>query len=533
MRRFLVVAILLTVAALGLRLFVALAVASDCSGDGPIYRQIAVNLIEGHGYSMETEAPYKPTLIRMPGYPLMLAGIFTLFGKDATTAVHVVQAVADTATCWAAALLCAFWAPRSWGPESRRRASLLAFALLAVCPFTLVYAGTLLTETWALLFGTLCVLAGSWALDAKRRGLIRWALAGLLGGAACFFRPDMGLLLAALGVVLVGGGAMEIAAARRNAGNGWRAMALPAGRMVLSGLALSAAFVAVLAPWTLRNATTFGLFEPLSPPTANMPGEFVPEGYSAWVKSWLAEPKYIEYFVWPLDERRMNPAALPRSASDSEGERDRVRLLFEAYNRSGERRLAGGGKTDSPPSMTPALDAEFLDLARERGVSHPLRQHVLLPARRAWNLWFDAHSAYYPFDGDLFPLSRLDAQAGQVVLLPLFYLMIWLYTVLALAGAVILWRSPGGKRWTALLFLLFAPRLAFMATLANPEPRYMIEMFPFLAAAGATALAFGRGGNVADGTQKGEALDVLRGSSLVSLRHAGLVGQELPGGARV
>lgn len=483
------IAFLLTVAALGLRLFVALVVASDCSGDGPVYRQIAVNLLEHHGYSLETEDPYLPTLIRMPGYPLVLAGIFALFGKSSAAPVHMVQAMADTATCWAAALLCALWAPRSWGRESRRLALLSAFALLAFCPFTLVYTGTLLTETWALLFGTLCVLAGSWALEAEGRGLLKWAAAGLLGSTACFFRPDMGLVLAALGVVLAGTWAVEAIAAKRNARRVWRAAAAPAGRMILRGLTLSAVFVAVLTPWTLRNALTFGLFQPLSPPTANMPGEFVAKGYAAWVKSWLAQPKYIELYFWPLDERPMDPTGLPSGVMDSAAERERVRSLFEAYNHGGEMAREGSGARSPAPKMTPALDAEFGALARERAATHPLRQYLLLPARRAWNLWFDTHSSYYPFDGDLFPLSELSAEEGQVIFLPLFYLMIWAYTLLALAGATIMWRSPGGRRWVALLFLLFVPRLAFLATLANPEPRYMIEMFPFVAAAGGIALA--------------------------------------------
>lgn len=490
MRRFLMVATLLTFAALGLRLFVALTVASDCSGDGPIYRQIGVNLLEHHGYSMETEDPYEPTLIRMPGYPLVLAGIFAVFGKGSTTAVFVVETAADTATCWAAALLCALWVPRSWRRESRRLASLAAFALLAACPFTMVYAGTLLTETWALLFGTLCVLAGSWALEAEGRGCFRWAAAGLLGGAASLFRPDTGLVLAALGAVLVGDWVVEAMAARRIAGRAWRVAPAPAGLMVLRGLALSAAFMAVLAPWAWRNARTFGLFQPLAPPAANMPGEFVPVGYASWVKSWLTDPKYIEYFIWPLEEGPMDPAALPPGATDSAEERERVRLLFNAYNRAGELPPKGDGDQAPTPTMTPALDAEFGALAQERAAAHPFRQNVLLPARRAWNLWFDTHSVYYRFDGDLFPLSQLSVEGGQVVWLPLFYLMSWMYAAVGLAGATILWRSPGGRRWAALLFLLFVPRLAFLAALANPEPRYMVEMLPFVAASGGIALAF-------------------------------------------
>ena len=483
-------ALLLTVLALGLRFFVALGVADDCSGDGPLYEQIAVNLLEGHGYSTETEEPYRPTLVRMPGYPAVLAATFALSGKGNAAAVHAVQAVADTGTCWAAALLCVLWAPVSWDRERRRLASLSAFALLAICPFTMVYAGTLLTETWALFFGTLCVLAGSWALKAEGQGLTRWTATGLLGGAACLFRPDSGLLLAALGTALAGADMAEVYGAMRSAGAGGRPAAAQAGRMILRGAVLSLAFAAVLAPWAVRNALTFGVFQPLSPAAASMPGEFVPYGYGAWVKTWLTEPKYIELFVWPVDERPMDPSGLPSGATDSPKERERVLALFEAYNHGEQRPEAGGAIRVPVPQMTPPLDAEFGALARQRAQAHPLRCFVLLPARRAWALWFDTHSVYYPFDGDLFPLSGLSAKGGEVIFLPLFYLTTWIYTALALVGALVLWRSPGSGRWAVLLALLFIPRLLFMAGLANPEPRYMVEMFPFVAAAGGTALAF-------------------------------------------
>ena len=44
-----------------------------------------------------------------------------------------------------------------------------------------------------------------------------------------------------------------------------------------------------------------------------------------------------------------------------------------------------------------------------------MRYGLLLPARRAWNIWFDTHSVYYPFDGDLLPLSNLETSAPGAV----------------------------------------------------------------------------------------------------------------------
>jgi 4-amino-4-deoxy-L-arabinose transferase-like glycosyltransferase len=57
--------------------------------------------------------------------------------------VRVLQALLDTATCGLIALLAFYWQPE----ESRKYASALAALVLAViCPFTTIYAATILTE---------------------------------------------------------------------------------------------------------------------------------------------------------------------------------------------------------------------------------------------------------------------------------------------------------------------------------------------------------------------------------------------------
>jgi len=64
-----------------------------------------------------------------------------------------------------------------------------------------------------------------------------------------------------------------------------------------------------------------------------------------------------------------------------------------------------------------------------------------------------------------------------------------LYTVLALIGGFIFWRHKDTRVWLLFLALLTLPRIAFLSTLENPEPRYVVELFAFLAAAGAVAVA--------------------------------------------
>src|SRR6185436_18818591 len=130
--------------------------------------------------------------------------------------------------------------------------------------------------------------------------------------------------------------------------------------------------------------------------------------------------------------------------------------------------------TDQEPQsveMTPAVDAGFAQLAQERVSHHPIRYYFWLPVKRAVALWFDTHSQYYPFEGELLPLDDLDYKAHQHLWLPLFAGLTWLYTLLGVVGAVFLWcsRSPGARRSVTLAGLIMFLRLGFFSTLENPE----------------------------------------------------------------
>ena len=477
-RRFWAIAVLLTLAALAFRLGLALGLPNDESDDGLIYTQIAVNVLSHKGYSMETEEPYTPTHIRTPGYPLTLAGIYAVFGKENDTVVRIVQALVDTAGCWIIALVCALWSPAGWDEARKHRAMLWALALVAACPFTAIYVACILTETWALFFGTLAVLAGSWALRGEGMAAGRWVSTGLLGGVAVLYRPDSGLLMAAVGGTLVVVWLREVFM-------GLRRGALT--RRPSQGFLLALAFAAVLAPWTMRNAVSIGVFQPLSPPHANMPGEFVPLGYDRWLRTWITDYRYIPAFEWQVGTDPLSVDQAPSKAFDSPEEKAEVAALFDRYNRGDSEAVPPAGRKLSP-SMTPAIDANFAALAKARIARHPVRYYVVLPVIRAAGLWFDTHSLYYPFEGELFLVSALDQEARQGFWLPLFLVLVWLYTLAALAGARVLWRE-GNRIWLLLLSLLFIPRLLFFASLENPEPRYMVELFPFVCAVGALALA--------------------------------------------
>jgi len=492
-RRFWFVYAAILIIALGFRLFVALRLANDEPDDGRVYSQIARNVLEQHVYSHDTQAPFNPSIIRLPGYPLFLVAIYSVFGHGNNTAVRVVQAVMDTTTCALIAWVVFEWAVDE---ERRHRAALIALGLAAVCPFTAIYVATILTEVPTNFLAVAMVLAATFAFKAtaRKKALMWWIVTGLIAGLAVLFRPDSGLFAAAIGGTLM----LSALLTRK---------LRPA---VLSAALFSIAFCIVLVPWTIRNRRVFHVFQPLGPAHGEMPDEFVARGYLLWVRTWLDESKYVGPALWSLDMRPMYVENFPARAFDSKEERERVAALLDKYNHpdgeeadedqssADEDDQNSGDEEDEPEEepeeeepaqteeanveMTPEIDAGFAQIGRERIAHSRLRYYVVLPLKRAGTLWFDTHSQYYPFNGDLLPLEDLDYSIHQQYWLPLFAGLTWIYTLLGVIGGWLLWRSrdPNARRWLLLALLLIFLRLGFFASLENPEPRYTVELFPFL-----------------------------------------------------
>jgi 4-amino-4-deoxy-L-arabinose transferase-like glycosyltransferase len=493
--------------ALGFRLFVALRLPNDTPDDGRVYAQIALNVLEQHVYSHETTAPYVPSLIRLPGYPLFLAGVYAVSGHGNNTAVRVIQALFDTGTCALIALVTFQWVDdEKW----KRPAVIAALTLAAACPFTTIYVATILTEVPTNFLAVAMVLAATFAFKApgKRRALVWWIITGLLAGTAVLFRPDSGLFAAAIGVTIIGSALLL-----RDT------FVQKMSQAVISALFFSLAFCLVLVPWTIRNRRVFHLFQPLSPAHGEMPGEFVPRGYLLWLRTWLDDGRYIGPVLWSLDTRRISIDDFPDSAFASDEERERVAALLQKYNHPDDQEdteAAGSQVPDTSSSedqpdegedegsnaaqtedqadmnveMTPQIDAGFAELGRDRKARAPVRYYVVLPVKRAKSLWFDTHSQYWPFDGELLPLEDLDYQSHQQYWLPLFAGLTWAYTILGLIGAWLLLRlrETNARRWVILALLIILVRIGFFSTLENPEPRYVVEVFPFLSILGGIAV---------------------------------------------
>lgn len=530
--------VLLLFVAFSFRVAVARFLPNDTPDDGRIYDQIARNVVDRHVYSHDSEPPFAPSLIRMPGYPLFLAGVHALTGHGMTP-VRIVQALMDTATCAMIAFVAFLWEPE----ESRkRRSSIAALLLAAVCPFTTIYVATILTEVPTMFFAVGMTLTATLALKAtsQKKTILLWIATGLLAGLSVLFRPDSGLFALALGLTLVTAtlGRSEVKLARPR-----HEILYRTARTSYLGAVFSLAFCLVLVPWAVRNYRVFHLFQPLSPAHAEMPGEFVPRGYLAWVRTWIDDGRYIEPAIWQLDAAPIKLSSIPDRAFDSAEEKQRVSALFEKYNHpvDDEPGLFADEKDSSTPTgsedqsqqdenaesskseadkaedkkdeanadesdekddeeddddesasadeasdqaveMTPEIDAGFAQIARERIARHPFRYYVWLPLKRARSLWFDTHSDYYPFQGQLLPLEDLDYDIHQQYYLPSFAALTLIYTLLGLAGAWFLWRTRNfnARLWVLLAALMIFLRVGFFASLENPEPRYVVEVFPFL-----------------------------------------------------
>jgi 4-amino-4-deoxy-L-arabinose transferase-like glycosyltransferase len=193
------------------------------------YDLLARNLLLHHELAFE---PGTPTSLRPPLYPLMVAGVYGVFGIENHHAVRILQAVLAIVT---ALLLYAL------GTRVHTSAAGLWLAAgFSLYPSWLAQTNLLLTET---LF-TLLLCAACYAVVVfYQEDKLRWlSAAGVLLGLAALTRSVVWLAppFLALFVVL-----------------SWRG-SWP--RRALAPVLLLAAFAATLAPWSIRNSLLQGTF---------------------------------------------------------------------------------------------------------------------------------------------------------------------------------------------------------------------------------------------------------------------------------
>ncbi len=432
-------------------------------GDSLVYGDIAHNLLQ-HGIYGFTQtigglpAPPRPTLIRLPGYPLFLAAIFRIVGVDRYVPVMLVQVVLDLWTC----LLLGGIARRLYG----ERAGVAAAWMGAVCPFMANYVAAPLTETPTLF----CIAAAFYALvrwREERGGWLYVSAAALSWGL--LLRPEQGMLAAAT-VPCVGwiawsarrtrGGLTRISKAGQDSSGLWRW-----GKPVV---VLSALTLLPLAPWAGRNWRTFHVFQPLAPRFANDPGETTPFGFQRWYRTWAVDFASTDLIYWNYDGVVLSVGDLPNRAFDSQAQYEATAKLIDDYNQN--------------QASTPALDARWDALGQERIGADPLRYYVAMPLGRLVNMALRPRTEMLAV-----PLEWWHFGGGHWR----SALFAWGYGALnlvyfALAGWG-LWRGPRDVVVWGMVALV-AMRMALLLTIDNSEMRYTLEFYPVLIVLGARVL---------------------------------------------
>lgn len=409
------------------------------AGDSILYQDIAQSWLHKGIYGFATATSARPTLIRLPGYPLVLAGLAWLFDPLLNAVpgtlrsflpVFYLQIAADLATCWIVSSM----ARRMGGA----RAGVAALALACLCPFTANYTAVPLTETFTLFFLALAFYALQRWLHGKQP---RWvAVIALALAWSILLRPDQGLLAAAILPVLC----------------------FAANRKRVATLALCAALTAVpFIPWTVRNYRTFHVFQPLAPKQAIDPGESAPLEFQRWFRTWGVDFTATQDAYWNYPEDPVEVNDLPPRAFDSPAQRERTDAVLK--------RAAEAGK------LSPAVEIDFKALADQRIAAHPLRYYVALPVARLLNMLLNPRV-------EMLPVAERWWQYREH---PVQTVLVWGYAALNLAYVIAAGMGFAAMEKRQRLLALsmagyIALRCLLLLTLDNAEQRYTLEFFPIL-----------------------------------------------------
>jgi MFS family permease len=438
-------------AGLALRL-VWVAIFQDFDGDSEVYAILAKNLLVNHAYALDN--PFHLTLIRLPGYPVFMAVIFSVFGIENYNAVCYVQAFVDMGTCL---LLAGFVRD-----HVSRRAALVTLWIACLCPFTANYTAVPLTECAAIFCVALGLFAAgrliqsirsintcaSGAASRARMGWLLLTVAALI--CAIGLRPDGVLLWAAIVPGI------------------WWYTRKDAPKAGLRN-ALLCGFLAVLplVPWSIRNYHVYHVFQPLAPRSAMDPIESPLEGFDRWTTTWEIDYVSLGEIWWLGDNLPIDTKLLPSRAFDNEQEYRETAKLIADYNEL--------------CTITPELDARFEALAEQRIHRHPLRQYVLLPLARLADMWLRPRIEYL---NDAVPERWWEwrLHPGQSLCAAAYGL---LDAILLIAAAIGFARRKVPLQ--AVLLAYVALRCLVLLRMPNAEPRYTIEAFPIVIVAAAVA----------------------------------------------
>jgi len=210
------------------------------------YYQIANNLLLGHGFSIENEAPYSPDAERTPLYPLFVAGIFKIF--HGPQLLFLIQAMLGAMT----AVIAYFIAKEFLSPGFAAGVGFLT----ALEPYTAYLTGLIMTET----VFTFLFLLGFYVFlrSIGKKNIFLIASAGILLGAATLVRPTIQYLPFAFLIVM------------------WLSWKHADAKFFKHAALFIGIFLLVLFPWLVRNYQVFGVPQISDSPDKNLYGYLAP-----------------------------------------------------------------------------------------------------------------------------------------------------------------------------------------------------------------------------------------------------------------
>jgi hypothetical protein len=255
--------------------------------------RIARALVTGYGYADPFTGHSGPTAWVPPLYPLLLAGVFKVFGVYTAASAWVILTINSIFSAATSSVIYEI-AARCFNATGRgRKIALWSGWLWALHPAAMQYAVRWIWDmaVTAFFFSKLVVLAlrirgiGEDRPADETQTTSRWAMFGVLSGMIGLLNSALLLFVPVCGVWMLLGVAKNKAA-------------LP--RTVLKAVIAAVIFAACLAPWMWRNWTVFHAFVPIR---GNFGAELhasVAEGYNGFTMGGPVPicdvcPEYIEY----------------------------------------------------------------------------------------------------------------------------------------------------------------------------------------------------------------------------------------------
>lgn len=204
------------------------------------HRSIAHNLLRGQGFAFTDFGYHGLSSVQSPTYPILLAGLFSVFGVDSAAAyatAMLINAAIGALTVWLTYLLA-----RTMG--ACVGVSIVAAGLFAVWP-TQVYTVTHAQAIVAVTAGLAAVIVLFYrSIDTGR--LLPWVGFSIVGCLAALTDPALLPPMALSGLLILG----------------WRSNLSWPMRIRNAAVLLVAALL-IIGPWTLRNRMVHGIWIPV------------------------------------------------------------------------------------------------------------------------------------------------------------------------------------------------------------------------------------------------------------------------------